>query len=65
MLAPALIADGQKTALVERSLTIGGCVNVASTPTKTMVASAILAGHCHSNHYFNFYYQFLVKWFVS
>jgi pyruvate/2-oxoglutarate dehydrogenase complex dihydrolipoamide dehydrogenase (E3) component len=41
-LAPALVADGRKTALVERSLTmIGGtCINVACIPTKTMVASA-------------------------
>ncbi|MBW4444820.1 MAG: mercuric reductase [Plectolyngbya sp. WJT66-NPBG17] len=44
-LAPALVADGRKTALVERSLTmIGGtCINVACIPTKTMVASAHVA----------------------
>jgi pyruvate/2-oxoglutarate dehydrogenase complex dihydrolipoamide dehydrogenase (E3) component len=44
-LAPALVADGCKTALVERSLTmIGGtCINVACIPTKTMVASAEVA----------------------
>jgi pyruvate/2-oxoglutarate dehydrogenase complex dihydrolipoamide dehydrogenase (E3) component len=44
-LAPALVADGRKTALVERSLTmIGGtCINVACTPTKTIVASAEVA----------------------
>ncbi|MBC7971866.1 MAG: mercuric reductase [Verrucomicrobia bacterium] len=41
-LAPALVAVGRKTALVERSLTMigGGCINVACIPTKTMVASA-------------------------
>lgn len=44
-LAPALVADGRKTALVERSLNmIGGtCINVACIPTKTMVASAEVA----------------------
>ncbi|OKH45243.1 pyridine nucleotide-disulfide oxidoreductase [Calothrix sp. HK-06] len=44
-LAPALVADGRKTALVERSLTMigGGCINVACIPTKTMVASANVA----------------------
>jgi pyruvate/2-oxoglutarate dehydrogenase complex dihydrolipoamide dehydrogenase (E3) component len=44
-LAPALVKDGRKTALVERSLNmIGGtCINVACIPTKTMVASAEVA----------------------
>jgi pyruvate/2-oxoglutarate dehydrogenase complex dihydrolipoamide dehydrogenase (E3) component len=44
-LAPALVADGRKTALVERSLTMigGGCINIACVPTKTMVASAEVA----------------------
>jgi pyruvate/2-oxoglutarate dehydrogenase complex dihydrolipoamide dehydrogenase (E3) component len=44
-LAPALVADGRKTALVERSLTMigGSCINVACIPTKTMVASAEVA----------------------
>ncbi|MEH2251322.1 mercuric reductase [Nostoc sp.] len=44
-LAPALVADGRKTALVERSLTMigGGCINIACIPTKTMVASANVA----------------------
>ncbi|MEH2321677.1 mercuric reductase [Nostoc sp.] len=44
-LAPALIADGRKTALVERSLNMigGGCINIACIPTKTMVASANVA----------------------
>lgn len=41
-LAPALVANGRKTALVERSLNTigGGCINLACIPTKTMVASA-------------------------
>jgi len=41
-LAPALVAAGRKTALVERSLKMigGGCINIACIPTKTMVASA-------------------------
>ncbi|MEH1855986.1 MAG: FAD-dependent oxidoreductase [Nostoc sp.] len=44
-LAPSLVADGRKTALVERSLTMigGGCINIACIPTKTMVASAEVA----------------------
>lgn len=44
-LAPALVADGRKTALVERSLNMigGGCINIACIPTKTMVASANIA----------------------
>lgn len=44
-LAPALVANGRKTALVERSLTMigGGCINIACIPTKTMVASAEVA----------------------
>ncbi|MFB2895841.1 mercuric reductase [Aerosakkonemataceae cyanobacterium BLCC-F50] len=44
-LAPALVAKGRKTALVERSLTMigGGCINIACIPTKTMVASAEVA----------------------
>ncbi|MEH2264142.1 mercuric reductase [Nostoc sp.] len=44
-LAPALVAEGRKTALVERSLNMigGGCINIACIPTKTMVASASVA----------------------
>ncbi len=44
-LAPALVADGRKTALVERSPNMigGGCINIACIPTKTMVASAKVA----------------------
>lgn len=41
-LAPALVAQGRKTALIERSSAMigGGCINIACIPTKTMVASA-------------------------
>ena len=44
-LAPALVAAGRKTALVERSSNMigGGCINIACIPTKTMVASANVA----------------------
>ncbi len=44
-LAPALVATGRRTALVEHSLTMigGGCINIACIPTKTMVASAEVA----------------------
>ncbi|MDF5723624.1 MAG: mercuric reductase [Rhizonema sp. PD37] len=44
-LAPALVANKRKTALVERSSNMigGGCINVACIPTKTMVASANVA----------------------
>ena len=44
-LAPALVADGRKTALVERSSTMigGSCPNIACVPSKTMVASAAVA----------------------
>ena len=44
-LAPALVANGRKTALIERSLNMigGGCINLACIPTKTMVASAEVA----------------------
>ena len=44
-LAPALVANGRKVALVERSLNMigGGCINVACIPTKAMVASADVA----------------------
>ena len=50
-LAPALVAAGRKTALIERSLAMigGGCINIACIPTKTMVASAEVAHtvrHC-------------------
>ncbi len=44
-LAPALVAAGRKTAVVEHSLNMigGGCINIACIPTKTMVASAEVA----------------------
>ncbi|MEH2153276.1 mercuric reductase [Nostoc sp.] len=44
-LASALVADGRKTTLVERSLNMigGGCINIACIPTKTMVTSANVA----------------------
>ncbi len=44
-LAPALVRDGRKTALVERSLNMigGSCPNIACIPSKTMVASAEVA----------------------
>ena len=44
-LAPALVADGRQTALVERSLNMigGSCPNIACIPSKTMVASAEVA----------------------
>ena len=44
-LAPALVSNGRKVALVERSLNMigGGCINIACIPTKTMVMSANVA----------------------
>ncbi len=42
-LASKLAADGLQTAIVERKLFGGTCVNVGCTPTKTMVASARVA----------------------
>jgi pyruvate/2-oxoglutarate dehydrogenase complex dihydrolipoamide dehydrogenase (E3) component len=42
-LAIALAQAGWRTALVERELVGGTCVNVGCTPTKTMVASARVA----------------------
>ena len=44
-LAPALVAGGRKTAVVERSLNMigGSCPNIACIPSKTMVASAEVA----------------------
>jgi pyruvate/2-oxoglutarate dehydrogenase complex dihydrolipoamide dehydrogenase (E3) component len=49
-LAPALVADGRKTALVERSLNMigGSCPNIACIPSKTMVASAEGGKYCAS-----------------
>jgi len=42
-LALALANAGWKTAIVERALVGGTCINVGCTPTKTMVASARVA----------------------
>ena len=44
-LAPALVSNGRKVALVERSLNMigGGCINIACIPTKTMMTSANVA----------------------
>jgi pyruvate/2-oxoglutarate dehydrogenase complex dihydrolipoamide dehydrogenase (E3) component len=44
-LAPALVVEGHKTALVERSLKMigGSCPNITCAPSKTMVASAAVA----------------------
>ncbi len=39
-LAARMTAEGMKTAIVERKLFGGTCVNVGCTPTKTLVASA-------------------------
>lgn len=42
-LAKALAADGRKTAIVERDLVGGSCINTGCTPTKTLVAAARIA----------------------
>jgi pyruvate/2-oxoglutarate dehydrogenase complex dihydrolipoamide dehydrogenase (E3) component len=42
-LATALSAKGKRTAMVERALVGGTCVNYGCTPTKTLVASAEVA----------------------
>ncbi len=39
-LAARLVREGRKTAVIERKLFGGTCVNVGCTPTKTLVASA-------------------------
>ena len=39
-LAARLVREGRKTAVIERNLFGGTCVNVGCTPTKTLVASA-------------------------
>ncbi|MDF5715793.1 MAG: mercuric reductase [Rhizonema sp. NSF051] len=53
-LAPALVANGRKTALVERSSNMigGGCINVACIPTKTMVASANVANTVRNSAFY-------------
>ncbi len=42
-LAARLNREGQKTAIIERKLVGGTCVNVGCTPTKTLVGSARIA----------------------
>ena len=42
-LAARLDKEGLKTAIVERKLVGGTCVNVGCTPTKTLVGSARIA----------------------
>jgi pyruvate/2-oxoglutarate dehydrogenase complex dihydrolipoamide dehydrogenase (E3) component len=42
-LAARLNKEGQKTAIIERKLVGGTCVNVGCTPTKTLVGSARIA----------------------
>ena len=42
-LAARLHKEGQKTAIIERKLVGGTCVNVGCTPTKTLVGSARIA----------------------
>ena len=42
-LASALSSKGKRTALIERALVGGTCVNYGCTPTKTLVASAEVA----------------------
>ncbi len=39
-LASAFVGAGRRTALIERALVAGTCINYGCTPTKTMVASA-------------------------
>jgi len=39
-LAVRLAQSGRKTAIIERQLIGGTCVNVGCTPTKTLIASA-------------------------
>ena len=42
-LAKKLAGAGWKTAIIERALVGGTCINYGCTPTKTMVASARIA----------------------
>jgi pyruvate/2-oxoglutarate dehydrogenase complex dihydrolipoamide dehydrogenase (E3) component len=51
-LAGRLNAEGMKTAIVERKLVGGTCVNVGCTPTKTLVGSARVAYACREAHQF-------------
>jgi pyruvate/2-oxoglutarate dehydrogenase complex dihydrolipoamide dehydrogenase (E3) component len=51
-LAGRLNEEGMKTAIVERKLVGGTCVNVGCTPTKTLVGSARVAYACREAHRF-------------
>ena len=51
-LAGRLNEEGMKTAIVERKLVGGTCVNVGCTPTKTLVGSARVAHACREAHRF-------------
>ena len=46
-LAQRLTTEGMKTAIIERKLFGGTCVNVGCIPTKTLVASARVAHMAH------------------
>ena len=47
-LSISLAQAGKRTAMIERENLGGTCVNVGSTPTKTMVASARVAYLAHN-----------------
>src|SRR5687767_14486623 len=47
-LAVRLAQSGRKTAIVERKLLGGTCVNVGCVPTKTLIASARAAHVCRT-----------------
>ena len=51
-LAGRLNQEGLKTAIIERKLVGGTCVNVGCTPTKTLVGSARVAYACREAHRF-------------
>jgi pyruvate/2-oxoglutarate dehydrogenase complex dihydrolipoamide dehydrogenase (E3) component len=51
-LAGRLNEEGMKTAIVERKLVGGTCVNVGCTPSKTLVGSARVAYACPEAHRF-------------
>lgn len=51
-LAGRLSQEGLKTAVIERKLVGGTCVNVGCTPTKTLVGSARAAYACREAHKF-------------
>lgn len=47
-LAKKLAEEGKKTALIEKNLIGGTCINVGCTPTKAMIASARAAHHARN-----------------